>query len=711
MTRRLWPGRPYPLGATLHKQGVNFALFSANAERVDLCLFSADGRRELERVRMPEYTDQVWHCQLPDIQVGQLYGYRVYGPYAPERGHRFNHHKLLIDPYARRLAGSLQWEHANFGYRIGDARRDLSFDHRDSSRFVPKSQVTGPSALAPAPRPAIGWQDTVVYEMHVRGFTMRHPKLAAAERGTFAALASAPVLDYLSDLGVTSLELLPVHAFIDDHHLHERGLRNYWGYNTLSFFAPETRYLRDGDPDEVRRFVQAAHARGMEVLLDVVYNHSAEGNELGPTLCYRGIDNATYYRLRSDDPRYYADFTGTGNTFALHEPRVLRMVLDSLRYWVEHMEVDGFRFDLASALARNGAGEFDLQSGFLAAVSQDPVLADVKLIAEPWDLGEGGYRVGGFPPGWAEWNDRQRDTVRRFWRGDPGVVSELATRLTGSSDLYNRAGRRPWASVNAVTTHDGFTLTDLVTYNNKHNNLNPHDNQDGNDHNLSWNCGVEGPTDDALIQAVRAKQRRNLLASLLLAQGTPLLLAGDELGRSQQGNNNAYCQDNELSWVDWSLLEREGALLHAFTRKLLELRRQHIVFRRQHFFTGHTIPGTDVMDVVWINSDGTPRMGSDWASSDDRFLGFMLHGEAGEYHLTASGERAQGVSALVALNAGTEPLEMWVPACGIDAHWQLVVDTDKSAILEPQLVRTGEMYAIGPRSLVLMMCRAPVDEA
>jgi glycogen operon protein len=690
---------------------VNFALFSANAERVDLCLFSADGKRELERVRMPEYTDQIWHCQLPDIQVGQLYGYRVYGPYAPERGHRFNHHKLLIDPYARKLAGPLVWDHANFGYRIGDARRDLSFDHRDSSRFVPKSQVMPLSAPAAGPRPNIAWQDSVVYELHARGFTMRHPQVPEAIRGTFAALASKPVLGYLSQLGVTSLELLPVHAFIDDHHLFERGLRNYWGYNTLSFFAPETRYLSDGEPDEVRRFIEAAHAVGLEVILDVVYNHTAEGNELGPTLSFRGIDNATYYRLRSDELRYYADVTGTGNTLASHDPNVLQMITDSLRYWVEQMGVDGFRFDLASALARNALGEFDPNAGFFGVLKQDPVLSRVKLIAEPWDLGEGGYRVGGFPTGWAEWNDRHRDTVRRFWRGDPGVVSELATRLTGSSDIYNRAGRRPWASVNAVTTHDGFTLADLVAYNSKHNDANPHENNDGNDHNLSWNSGVEGMTDDPVIVALRAKLQRNQLATLLLSQGTPLLLAGDELGRTQHGNNNAYCQDNEISWLDWSMLERDGGPLLAFTRTLLELRKQHIVFRRQHFFTGRTIPGTDVMDVVWINSDGTPRMGSDWAGSEDKFLGFMLHGEAGEYHLTASGERAQDVSALVALNAGTEQLEMWVPACGIDAHWHVVVDTDRTAPPEPNLVRSGEMYAVAPRSLILMLCRAPAEDA
>jgi isoamylase len=710
MARRVWPGRPFPLGATVENGGVNFALFSANAERVDVCLFSKDGKRELERVRMVEYTDQIWHCHLPGITAGQLYGYRVYGAYAPERGHRFNHHKLLIDPYARKLAGPLHWDHACFGYRIGDDRRDLSFDHRDSARFMPKCEVVDEASAPPAPpRTRVGWPESTIYELHVRGFTMRHPEVPEDLRGTFAGLGTPAVMSYLKTLGVTTLELLPAQSFVDDHHLQQLGLRNYWGYSTLNFFAPEPRYLRSGQSDEVRAFTRAAHEAGLEVLLDVVYNHTAEGNELGPTLSYRGIDNATYYRLRSDDQRYYADCTGTGNTLALHEPAVLRLTTDSLRYWVEHMHVDGFRFDLAPALARNASGEFDPHSAFFQALGQDPVLKHTKLIAEPWDLGEGGYRLGGFPPGWAEWNDRYRDTVRRFWRGDSGVVSELATRLTGSSDLYDRQGRRPWSSVNLITTHDGFTLLDLVSFNGKHNEQNPHDNQDGGDHNNSWNCGAEGATDDPAVLALRAKLQRNLIATLLLSQGTPLLLAGDELGRTQRGNNNAYCQDNELSWLDWSEAQSPAAQsLLAFTRTLLELRRDHIVFRRQHFLTGHIIPGTDVMDVVWFNGDGTPRMVSDWASSDDSFLGCVLHGEAGDYHWTAAGERAQDVSALVALNAGREPIELWVPSCGLDAQWQVMIDTDTDRARGDDgrpLLSPGEMYALGPRSLVLMLGR------
>jgi isoamylase len=554
-------------------------------------------------------------------------------------------------------------------------------------------------------RPNVSWQDTVIYELHVRGFTMHHPAVPPASRGSFRGLATPAVLDYLRSLGVTTLELLPVQSFPDDHHLNQRGLRNYWGYNTLNFFAPEPRYLESGEIAEVRGFVRAAHAAGLEVILDVVYNHTAEGNQLGPTLCYRGIDNATYYRLQPDDQRYYNDVTGTGNTLAFHEPRVLQLATTSLRYWMEQLEVDGFRFDLASALARNASGEFDHQAVFFGAVQQDPVLSRAKLIAEPWDLGPGGYRVGGYPPGWAEWNDRYRDTVRRFWRGDSGLVSELATRITGSSDLFNRAGRRPWASVNMLTTHDGFTLRDLVSYNHKHNQDNLHDNHDGGDHNFSWNCGVEGETDDDAVNALRARLARNLLATLLLSQGTPFLLAGDELGRTQRGNNNAYCQDNELSWVDWSPLQHGEPPLLRLTRALLSLRREHIVFRRQHFFTGHVIPGTDVMDVVWLNTDGTPRMVSDWAAAEGSFLGFMLHGEAGDYHLTASGERAQDSSALVALNAGAEPVELWVPSCGLDAHWQIMLDTSSDQLPSGAMVQAGDMVPIPGRCLNLMLCR------
>ncbi|HKU43868.1 MAG TPA: glycogen debranching protein GlgX, partial [Polyangiales bacterium] len=610
---------------------------------------------------------------------------------------------LLIDPYARKLRGNLSWDHANFGYRIGDAREDLSFDPRDSARFVPKCEVMPRIELDPEPRrPAVPWQDSVFYELHVRGFTMQHPEVPFELRGSCAALGSEPVLRYLKDLGVTTLELLPVHAFADDHFLVQRGLRNFWGYNTLSFFAPETRYLQGGDPLEFRQFVRAAHDAGLEVVLDVVYNHTAEGNQLGPTLSFRGIDNATYYRLRAGELRHYADTTGTGNTLALHEPAVLRLVLDSLRYWVQSMEVDGFRFDLAAALARGQNGQFDVYSSFLTALRQDPVLSHVKLIAEPWDLGEGGYRLGGFPPGWAEWNDRYRDTVRRFWRGDAGVVSELATRITGSSDLFHRCGRRPWASVNLITTHDGFTLQDLVSYDRKHNERNPHDGGDGHDHNVSWNCGAEGPTDDAQVLELRARQRKNLLATLLISQGAPLILAGDERLRTQQGNNNAYCQDNELSWVDWANDSDAARELADFTRRVIGLRKKHVVFRRQHPFTGHVIPGTDVLDVVWLNSDGTPRMNSDWSTNEDSFLAFMVSGQAGEYHLDAGGQRAPGVSAFIGMNASSEERELWIPDCGLGEVWELVIDTSRSAN-EARQVTAGERYVVAARSFVLML--------
>jgi glycogen operon protein len=704
VTHRVWPGYPEQLGATPDAGGVNFALFSQHAERVDLCLFSDDGQRELERVAMPEYTNDTWHCYLPDVRPGQLYGYRVYGPYSPENGHRFNHHKLLIDPYARKLVGELRWNPACFGYRLGHEAEDLSFDNRDSARYVPKCQVADPSFdWQNDVQPRVPWPDTVLYEMHVRGFTMRHPRVPQELAGTFAALRSPEVMSYLRELGVTTLELLPVHAFVDDHYLEQHGLRNYWGYTSLNFFAPQPRYLHRGAVEDMQRFVQTAHAAGLEVVLDVVYNHTGEGNQLGPTLSYRGIDNAIYYRLSPENARFYCDSTGTGNSLALYHPQVLRMMLDSLRYWVEEMHVDGFRFDLASTLSRNAAGHYDGQSGFFCALMQDPVLSRVKLIAEPWDVSDGGYRLGEFPPGFAEWNDRYRDTVRRFWRADSGTVSELATRLTGSSDLFNRRGRRPWASINAVTMHDGFTLRDLVSYNDKHNHDNPHNNTDGTDNNLSWNCGVEGASEDLEVLALRARQQRNLLASLMLSQGTPMLLAGDELGRTQNGNNNAYCQDNELSWLDWSELDGAKKPLLTFTRALIELRHEHIVLRRQHFFIGQTIPGTDVTDIVWLNPDGTPRRSSDWVSPDEAFLGFMISGEAGEYYLTRIGERAHDVTLLVGMNAGSEAVQLWLPPCRVGNHWDLVIDTDRADGLGSGRLPCGSVVAIGAHSLIVMV--------
>jgi len=547
----VWPGRPDPRGARWDGEGVNFALFSEHAEAVELCVFDDAGRRELQRIALTERTDQVWHCYLPEARPGMLYGYRVRGPYRPDEGHRFNAHKLVLDPYAMQIVGALRWSDALFGYAVGHKREDLSYDRRDSASGVPKCKVIDSAfTWGDDRRPDVPWHETVIYELHVRGFTLQHPAVPPALRGTYAGLATAPVIDFLKRLGVTTVELMPVHAFVDDRRLVEKGLRNYWGYNTIGFFAPDARYSASGKVNEFKTMVKTLHSAGLEVILDVVYNHTAEGNEMGPTLCFRGIDNHSYYRLQPDDERRYLDFTGTGNTLDMRHPAAMQLLMDSLRYWVNGMHVDGFRFDLASALARE-LHEVDRLGAFFDILRQDPVLSRVKLIAEPWDLGEGGYQVGNFPPGWAEWNDKYRDTMRAYWKGDGGLIGEFARRLTGSSDLYGRSGRLPHASINFVTAHDGFTLHDLVSYNDKHNESNLEDNRDGHNHNLSWNCGVEGPTDDPAINALRARQKRNLLATLLLSQGVPMLLAGDEIGRTQRGNNNAYCQDNATSWIDW----------------------------------------------------------------------------------------------------------------------------------------------------------------
>src|SRR4051812_5400708 len=554
---RVWPGRPGPMGATWDGSGTNFTLFSAHAEKVEICLFDDDGKREIERIRLPEYTHEIWHGYLPDVRPGQLYGCRVYGPYEPEAGHRFNHHKLLIDPYAKALVGALEWNDALFGYRVGDDAQDLSFDDRDSASFVPKCRVVDSAftwGRRPDQRP---WHETIIYEMHAKGFTMRHPQVGDAVRGTFAGLAAASIVAYLRDLGITAVELLPIHAFIHDHHLVEHGLRNYWGYNTIGFFAPHPEYLGAEGLGGFKAFVQQMHDAGIEVILDVVYNHTAEGNQSGPTFSFRGIDNKSYYYLTPGMEQYYSDFTGTGNALELRHPHVLRMVMDSLRYWNQEMGVDGFRFDLATTLARVN-GEYTEHAGFLDAMAQDPALSAVKLIAEPWDTGTDGYQVGNFPPGWTEWNDQYRDTVRRFWKGDEGHLPNFASRFSGSADIHGRRGRRPWASINFVTAHDGFTLRDLVSYNEKHNEANKEDNRDGSDNNSSWNCGAEGPTDDPEIARLRRRQMRNFLATLLLSQGVPMLLGGDEFGRSQGGNSNAYCQDNEISWLDWESMGDEA---------------------------------------------------------------------------------------------------------------------------------------------------------
>lgn len=668
---RVTEGTPFPLGASWDGLGVNFALFSAHATRVELCLFDERGETEIERIELPEYTDEIWHGYLPDARPGQVYGYRVYGPYEPEAGHRFNPNKLLIDPYAKQLVGKLQWSEALFGYTIGDPAGDLSFDERDSAPFVPKCKVIDPAfTWGEQPSLRTPWDRTVIYETHLRGISMRHPAVPEPQRGTCAGLTNPELLRHIRELGVSSVELLPVHAFVNDQHLLEKGMNNYWGYNSIGFFAPHPAYLSSGRISEFKEMVAHLHKAGLELILDVVYNHTAEGNERGPTLSMRGIDNASYYRLLPDERRYYINDSGTGNTLDLSHPCVLQMVTDSLRYWATEMRVDGFRFDLATILGRYADG-FNERHSFLVACRQDPVLSKVKLIAEPWDCGPGGYQVGGFAPGWAEWNDKFRDNVRAYWKGDRGELGELARRLTASGDLYNQRGRRPFASVNFITAHDGFTLRDVVSYDHKHNDANDENNQDGTDRNLSWNHGSEGATDDPSIRNLRVQQMRNLLATLLFAQGTPMLLAGDEFGRTQHGNNNAYCQDNELSWVDWSL-DDEGRELLAFCQHLIALRRSYPILRRQRFLVGHYNEELDVKDVTWLAPDGSEMTEEHWHDEEARCMGMLMDGRA-----QPSGVKRSGADAtlLLLLNAGHQPCEFQLPEVHGGRHWLCLVDT------------------------------------
>ncbi|WP_049106966.1 glycogen debranching protein GlgX, partial [Klebsiella michiganensis] len=588
------PGDGQQLGANFDGKGVNFALFSAHAERVELCLFDPCGKTEIARLELPEYTHEIWHGYVPGLQPGALYGYRVYGPYDPENGHRFNPHKLLIDPYARELEGDIEWNDAHFGYELGHEEKDLSFDTRDSAPFTPKCKVLDPDAFdwQGENRPDVPWPHAVIYETHVKGFTQRNPALPPELRGTFEGLGHQASVDYIKSLGITSVELLPVHWFPDDRHLLDRGLKNFWGYNTLGFFAPASRYYGPAGIAGFRDMVRAFHDAGIEVILDVVYNHTAEGNELGPTLSFKGIDNFSYYRTMPDQHRYYINDTGTGNTVNTSHPRVLQMVMDSLRYWAQAMHVDGFRFDLGTILGREPEG-FDPRGGFFDAITQDPVLSKLKLIGEPWDIGPGGYQVGGFPPGWGEWNDKYRDTVREYWKGD-NVSNDFAARLLGSGDLYDLRGRRPWSSVNFITAHDGFTLNDLVSYNEKHNEANGEDNNDGHNDNRSCNYGEEGPTENQDIVAVRERQKRNFLTTLLFSHGTPMLLAGDEFGRSQQGNNNGYCQDSEISWVNWEALSDQDHALRHFTQRLIALRAEQPLLRRESWRDG--------LEIRWFNA-------------------------------------------------------------------------------------------------------------
>jgi isoamylase len=692
-------GHPFPLGATWDGLGVNFAIFSANATRVEVCLFDNDGHTELERIDLPEYTDEVWHGYLPDAHPGTVYGFRVYGPYEPDAGHRFNPHKLLLDPYAKQLVGTLKWDDAVFGYTIGSSDKDLSFDERDSAPFVPKSRVIDPAfTWGSERRPQIPWDQTMIYEMHLKGFTQLNKRVPEELRGTFSAI-DARVIEYLRRLGVTTLELLPIHAFVDDRYLVDKGLVNYWGYNTIAFFAPEPRYMVSRLPNEVKEMINQVHAAGLEVILDVVYNHTAEGNEGGPTLCHKGIDNASYYRLLPDKPRYYINDTGTGNTLNLSHPRVLQMVTDSLRYWVTEMHVDGFRFDLATILAREPHG-FDEGGGFLDSCRQDPILSSVKLIAEPWDVGPGGYQVAHFPPGWAEWNDKFRDAVRSFWKGDEGTMAEFARRVSGSGDIFNQRGRRPWASVNFITAHDGFNLNDLVSYNGKHNEANGEDNRDGTDNNHSWNHGAEGPTDDAGITALRERQKRNLLATLFLSQGTPMLLAGDELGRTQKGNNNVYGQDNELSWIDWGAVTKDGRSLMEFTRKLTALRRAYPMLRRGRFLLGQHNPELDVKDLSWLSPTGQEITEEQWKDVHAKSFAMLLDGRA---QPTGIKQRGSDATLLIIFNAHHDVVTFTLPEVPEGKRWMRLIDTNLPAGFETPNFEFGAHYDVTGRSLLLFI--------
>jgi glycogen operon protein len=707
---RVWPGDPYPLGATWTGVGVNFALFSAHATKVELCLFdSPDATKESHCIALTEQTDDVWHGFLPDARPNQLYGYRVHGPYEPQNGHRFNPNKVVMDPYAKSVARTVRWSDEMFGYRVGDAQADLSFDDRDNAGFAPLAAVIDPAFTWGEDRPLrTPWHNTVIYEMHVKGFSKLHPDIPEHQRGTFEALTTEPAIEHLRKLGVTAVELMPVHHHAYDRHLEEKGLTNYWGYNSFGFFAPERRLAASKSPAgsvrEFKRMVRALHAAGLEVILDVVYNHTAEGNHLGPTLSLKGIDNASYYRL-TDDKRYYMDFTGCGNTLNMQSPQVLQLIMDSLRYWVTEMHVDGFRFDLASTLARE-LFDVDRLGAFFDIIHQDPLLSQVKLIAEPWDLGQGGYQVGNFPVLWTEWNGKYRDSVRRFWRGDGGAVSELATRLAGSNDLYATSGRQPYASINFITAHDGFTLNDLVSYNEKHNEANGEENRDGENNNLSWNCGAEGPTDDAGVNALRERQKRNFLATLLLSQGVPMISHGDELGRTQRGNNNAYCQDNELTWIDWELTDDQKALLD-FTRRMVRFRLSQPVVRRRKYFQGRSIRG--VKDVAWLAPDGKEMDDAAWNADITRSLGMLLAGDAIE-EVDERGRPITGDTLLVLLNAHDDKVPFTLPALDEDQHqWQRLLDTTDANVSE-RVYKGGVRYPLQGRSLVVFRMTPPLRE-
>ncbi|KXG87635.1 glycogen debranching protein GlgX [Agrobacterium bohemicum] len=679
------PGDFTRLGANFDDDGVNFAIFSAHAERVELCLFDDSGKNEIERITLPEFTNEIWHGYIPGLKPGALYGYRVHGPYDPENGHRFNPNKLLVDPYARELVGDIEWGTEQFGYKLDAEDKDLSFDESDSAAKMPKCRVIDPNDYdwGNDKKPDVSWSKTIFYETHVKGFTKLHPSVPESLRGTYEGLGHKDIVDYIKSLGVTSVELLPIHSFPDDSHLLEKGLKNFWGYNSLGFFSPASRYYGPKGMAGFRDMVRAFHDGGIEVILDVVYNHTAEGNELGPTLSFKGIDNFSYYRTMPDKPRYYINDTGTGNTVNTSHPRVLQLVTDSLRYWAEDMHIDGFRFDLGTILGREPEG-FDQRSGFFDAVGQDPVLSKLKLVGEPWDIGPGGYQVGGFPPGWAEWNDKYRDTVREYWKDEDGTAGDFAARVLGSGDVYDLRGRRPWSSVNFITAHDGFTLNDLVSYNEKHNDANGEDNKDGHGDNRSFNYGVEGPTDDDNINAVRDRQKRNFLATLLLSHGTPMLLAGDEFGRSQMGNNNGYCQDSDLSWVHWENLPDSAETLRAFTTRLIELRQAHSILRRENWRDG--------THATWLNPGGGEQTKEQWEDLGSTSLGLRLTRDKQD-----DAEEWQDV--LILFNPYDGAVEFKLPDA--DHGWMTELTT-----ADPQAttnnIANGEIYTAEGRSLVLL---------
>lgn len=710
MNLKVYPGSPYPLGATWDGNGINFALYAENAQGVDLCLFeTTEDELESVKVRVNEVSHHVWHVYVPDLKPGQLYGYRVYGPYDPQSGHRFNPHKLLIDPYAKAIAGSIRWDDAVFGYELGHEDADLSFNDADSAPFVPKSVVINPQFdWEGDTQLKLPYHHTIIYETHVKGFTYLHPDIPKEIRGTYAALAHPVTINYLKSLGITAIELMPVHQFAVDRHLKDNSLTNYWGYNTIGFFAPDVRYSSSGvlgeQVFEFKNMVKELHKAGIEVILDVVYNHTAEGNHLGPTLSFRGIDNASYYRL-TEDNRYYMDYTGTGNTLNAQLPSVLRLIMDSLRYWILEMHVDGFRFDLASTLARE-LHEVNRLSAFFDIIHQDPVISQVKLIAEPWDVGEGGYQVGKFPPGWAEWNGKYRDCIRDYWRGADSMLAEFAERFTGSSDLYKNDYRRPTASINFITAHDGFTLNDLVSYNEKHNEANGEGNNDGDSHNRSWNCGAEGPTEDIVVNELRSKQKRNFLTTLFLSQGVPMLLAGDEVGRSQKGNNNAYCQDNEISWLDWKSIDKD---LLEFSQKLIQFRKKHPLFRRRRWFQGQPIKGLGLEDISWFLPEGFEMTEENWNHDFAKSLAVYLNGR-GLRSMGPKGEQIVDDHFYIIFNAFHEALSYKLPPKKYGNKWIKVLDTHQSFLDEAgsETYKAGELVKVESRSIVVL--KQPLDK-